>query len=757
MKIATRPVTLQSNIPANQTQAFRINFDATMAYALMSGIAKDKISYPIREVSTNAYDANPSHPFDVQLPTRMDPTFKVRDYGPGLSHQQILDVYTTFGGSLKRDDDSQVGGLGYGSKSPFAYLISRTDGGASFQVTSIHRPHPDPASTPIKTIYLMALDETGMPTVTTLTTAPTTEHTGIEVSFTVDKADISEFHNSAAQIYKFFPTTPTITPNNIIDPALPDPIESNPQNNWSLYDSPTTTFYGPHVRMGCVAYPIDLGRLSSPYDTHNWPFRYSPILFEAPIGSLSFTTSREELGYNARTIKTITSLLSKFVDDYTLKIQAKIDPATTYLEACGIYTELTSTYPVKHLNLRYKSHQLVDEHTFLLAHAKLQLVTPDDLPYLSTFTPSGLPERRRSRPTTTTRATLPAASLKDVRTVVYSSKPKKPFQVHRLRQYFSDPDNSRPFIWIKPSLDIHTALTLFNLDDLELIDIETLPPFDFQSSQSPQSTSTSSTTKRSKTVKSTLYLHEHSYTPQKDLLDYGPDNTEPCVYVTVNGSSYRRKFSRRTYKINSTTPSFSHYDIFHAVNLIKENIADDSAIKPLDHIWLFDAEANRPLPPNAIKFGDYFTTLIQPLIDQSILLQLQTMKKTQLSDYSWAKFVHLHPALDHSLVPQQLINICATVVANRNKEAPIPDGMDSLYRTYSQINPVSDADPNHNHQQSLEDTLSQGLNQLYAKYPLLELILDSHSTYSTDNEAVRKLHHYFSILNEATPTPTPTA
>lgn len=741
MKIATRPVTYQSNIPTSQTRKFSINFDATMAYALMSGIAKDKISYPIREISTNAYDANSTVPFDVQLPTRMDPQFKVRDYGPGLPHDEIFSVYTTFGGSLKRDDDSQVGGLGYGSKSPFAYLISKTDGGASFQVTSIHNQ--------TKTVYLMSLDETGMPTITTLSSTPaTTEPTGIEVSFNIDNSDISEFHNSANRIYTFFPIIPSITPNNLIDPSLSDPIESSPTNQWSLYDTPN--FYGPYVRMGCVAYPIDFSNLPSPYNDHRWPFRNSPILFEAAIGSLSFTTSREELGYDARTIQTIVSLLNKFEDDYAEKLQAKVDEAVSYVEACGIYVELQSTHPqtqylAQQQKLTYKGKHLVNEHSFRLSDVRLQLVTPSEVQYLDKFTTSGLP--LRSRINSTTRASIPATGLKDIKTVVYSSKPKKPFQVHRLKHHFSKPENAEPFIWIKPNLlELQQALTRYNFDDLKLVDIETLPLPDRATlaslSTSASNSTSTSTLKRSKTCKSTLCLDPSEHRPQKSLLDYA--DTSLQVFVLTDFSSYRsRQYRYRNYTVRNGH-SINKSEINSLISLLKDHAPNNTdANKLLEHIWVFDVDAEQQQrPPNAIMLGDYFVQTFEPQIDPLILKTIQT--NTKLQEYHWKKYANLSPNLDHSIVPQPFLDLCAKVQDGLSSNRFVLYETKNLYDTYSRLNPSISNDP----EVSLADLLNEELKQLFKTYPLLELVLDELNNYTPNP---KHLHHYFSLVNSATP------
>ena len=79
----------------------------------------------IREYSTNAADAHivankPISDIQVTLPTTLHPSFKIRDFGSGLTQEQIANVYCIFGESTKRNSNEQNGMLGYGCKSGFS-------------------------------------------------------------------------------------------------------------------------------------------------------------------------------------------------------------------------------------------------------------------------------------------------------------------------------------------------------------------------------------------------------------------------------------------------------------------------------------------------------------------------------------------------------------------------------------------------------------------------------------------------------------
>jgi hypothetical protein len=121
MKMNTARVeTFERGVQARGSFKFELNGMAF--HAVIDGIYGDKVRAPIREYCTNAYDAHLAAgkgdvPFDVQLPSRFDLTFRVRDYGIGMSHDEIMGLYSTMFASSKRDSNDQVGMIGLGSKS----------------------------------------------------------------------------------------------------------------------------------------------------------------------------------------------------------------------------------------------------------------------------------------------------------------------------------------------------------------------------------------------------------------------------------------------------------------------------------------------------------------------------------------------------------------------------------------------------------------------------------------------------------------
>lgn len=116
---------------------FKMNFNAQVADILSSTLYKHRDLAVIRELISNALDshvaAKVTEPIKVTLPTKEFPTFIVEDFGVGMSKEFLLDLYSTYFFSSKRETNDEVGGFGLGSKSPFAVsssfnVLSRKDG-----------------------------------------------------------------------------------------------------------------------------------------------------------------------------------------------------------------------------------------------------------------------------------------------------------------------------------------------------------------------------------------------------------------------------------------------------------------------------------------------------------------------------------------------------------------------------------------------------------------------------------------------------
>ncbi len=175
---------------------------------LRNQLYSDKILAVVREYCTNAMDANidagvPDCPIQVSIPNAFSPVFKVRDFGKGLSEEQVYNIFGSYGESTKRNTNEQTGCLGLGSKSAFSYVDS-------FLFTSYNGG--------VKTVYSAYIDETEIGKITRLTVEPSSEPSGIEITVNVKTGDFGAFHDRAFEVLRYFTPKPIIHNDKVAKP-----------------------------------------------------------------------------------------------------------------------------------------------------------------------------------------------------------------------------------------------------------------------------------------------------------------------------------------------------------------------------------------------------------------------------------------------------------------------------------------------------------------------------------------------------------
>ena len=296
--MAIDPSSLTSAYSGPATGSFALEANAHVFKMLTSNVYNDTILAGIRELSTNAVDAGlligSTDPFDVQLPTVASPTFAVRDFGPGLSELDLTTLYTTMGASTKRDSNAYNGCFGIGKLAPLAYT-------SSFTVESFN------AGTHYS--YLISTKD-GIPCYLKLSESPSSEPSGLRISYAVDARDISKFIEKATFLYRFFETRPTCN----LELSYSDPVLAN--SNWALYPD---LGYNTYVVMANV-----------PYRLYNTPIKGCVITI--PTGSVSITPGRETLTYDVTTERYLEATLATVLADLKATALASCQALPTLFE-----------------------------------------------------------------------------------------------------------------------------------------------------------------------------------------------------------------------------------------------------------------------------------------------------------------------------------------------------------------------------------------------------------------------------------------
>lgn len=315
---------------------FRIATSSHAFKILSASLYANKIRAIVRELSCNALDSHimagkAEVPFDLHLPTSLEPWFAVKDYGVGLDNDGIVNVYTTYFESLKNDSNDVIGGLGLGSKTPFAY----TD---NFTVTATHNG--------MQRIYSAFINDKGVPSVAMMAEFPTDEINGIEVKFPVEQKDFSRFAEEAAFTLKFFPVKP-----NVLGRELK--FHTNDYETENVIP-------GVHIKtgfnvnsfavMGNIEYPIDTGSLPKDdiFGLLNCKFE---IHFD--IGEVEIQPSREGLSYTKQTIDAIRNKLIETTKGLYVKFKQDIDSLDHDWKKCAFLYKKRDTVLWKDCVVRY--------------------------------------------------------------------------------------------------------------------------------------------------------------------------------------------------------------------------------------------------------------------------------------------------------------------------------------------------------------------------------------------------------------------
>lgn len=276
-----------------------------------------KLHAASRELVANGIDSHveagiPHRAVEVTLPCELDPVFKVRDFGVGMTHDFLMGPYMEYGdGSTKDQSDNQIGGFGIGSKSPFAYTTQYT-------VRSVRDGQLG--------VYTVFKGEDGIPEIGCLGRTNTDEPSGVEVSFPVEVDDIPAFVEAAREALQYFKPLPVM-----INGELDTPAYTYEGADWAIRPSS-----GPlGVIMGGIRYPVSTSSLTYSLRSNE---KLSPLLeygldLWMPIGACGVATSREHLQYTDKTNAGIQNRLELLVDDIVEMFANMFDKAPSRWEA----------------------------------------------------------------------------------------------------------------------------------------------------------------------------------------------------------------------------------------------------------------------------------------------------------------------------------------------------------------------------------------------------------------------------------------
>lgn len=294
----------------------------------------DKKKAVVREYSCNAQDAHadngcPDLPISITVPTKDEPTLKIRDFGKGLSHEDISRVYIKYGKSTKRDSNSTTGCLGIGCKSAFSY----TD---SFNITSWHNG--------TCSRYTAQVDAQGRGILIPLSVEPSNDPTGIEIEVAVSESDVADFSQKIIDICKYF----KVKPNIIGDLVIPELNKKIDGGFYFLTEFVQTSYYNrsqnvSNIIMGNVCYPVNAELVEGADSKERAILSMNNLYFNAEMGEVDFAPDREKLEYTRKTCQNLISLARRYMDNVRIIVQTNIDAASDFVSSIKVYSSTMAT------------------------------------------------------------------------------------------------------------------------------------------------------------------------------------------------------------------------------------------------------------------------------------------------------------------------------------------------------------------------------------------------------------------------------
>lgn len=377
MQLPSSVTEFEGNLPKGDRKTFQIRSNPKMFEILSDGIYSDKVMAVIRELCCNAHDSTVTgghgRPFTVNVPTSLDSNFWVEDTGLGIDPAKIVDIFWTYGASTKTNDNTTIGALGLGSKSPFAYTKS------SFLVVDRFNG--------VEYKYFCFINEDGIPDGKLMFQSPTDEPNGVRVELAVRHADVQIFRDRIIRLFSFWDSEKL--PKFVGDSTVLGEIQKIRAGrkirgkSWELRSTGERIQKGAYAVMGGVPYPINLNALRSP-STALVQVCQSYVNITFPMGSLEFQVSREELSYTEATLKALEKGASEVIRDVLSTAVQRLTGIATPFELCKVYeavhSELASSFRVAADKLGQMTFQLVDGRKYTgheLSARRIDISTKD--------------------------------------------------------------------------------------------------------------------------------------------------------------------------------------------------------------------------------------------------------------------------------------------------------------------------------------------------------------------------------------------
>lgn len=311
---------------------------------------KGLYSHPIRtavqEYISNAKDSHDqakvcTSKIEITAPTLSDLCLKIKDFGTGMSEDEVFDIYTQVGASTKDKSNDFLGAFGFGAKSWFAVA-------PSFSLVSIKNKE--------RCLFNISLDDTEFAKVELLSKEKTKEANGVEVILPLNEhKEVQEVKDAVARAIRFWPKKPKTT-NFAIENLTPEFEGENGIVFDRAENKSLKNYANVIVSFGGIEYFLD-EETARKLDQDN-PFcnsRYyrsseseKVVALKVNLGEIEVPSDRERILVNQKSLALLKSRLKNIKDEYVKEIKQEIKKDWSKVK----YWSEKLTFDVEDINLK---------------------------------------------------------------------------------------------------------------------------------------------------------------------------------------------------------------------------------------------------------------------------------------------------------------------------------------------------------------------------------------------------------------------
>lgn len=308
-----------------EEQFFSIQDTGMIFEILRNKMYSNPILAIAREISCNARDAHrevgtPERPIEIHLPNSLEPEYRVKDFGPGISPDRMSNIFIKYTASTKRADNSQTGGFGLGAKTPFSYSDA-------FSIITIHNG--------IKYLYNCLIDATKAGKLMLAHEEAVDLPNSTEIIIPVKSRNFTEFATWTEKACYYWAVKPIITGGSIQWGTFETVIDGA---RWAFTKN-TTRNYDRHVSLIVdeIPYTLDVEVLRKYADCSVLDSTQGNLILWFGVGEITLSATREQVYLDEQTQKVLRDRLQQVSTELNAKISDKIESFDNYWDANVYY------------------------------------------------------------------------------------------------------------------------------------------------------------------------------------------------------------------------------------------------------------------------------------------------------------------------------------------------------------------------------------------------------------------------------------